>query len=76
MCAIHTGSRFGTRGVRVVTNASRDAMDVGSAFDEVRCRGRPNRAGLAPQWQVPSLRDDVPLATGTTKPGLSGVSTQ
>jgi hypothetical protein len=39
-------------------------------------RGRQNRAGLLPQWQVASRQNDDLSATETTKPGLSGVSTR
>jgi hypothetical protein len=75
------------RGVRVVTNVGRDAMDA-IVLSDVQCgSGRRKRAGLAPQWQVPSLAVIAMSAlrarhagnreaTETTKPGLSGVSTQ
>jgi hypothetical protein len=55
-------------------------------LDGRRVGGRPKRAGLAPEWQVPILRTgdvgpcgpdtpDVSQVTETTKPSLSGVST-
>ena len=42
-------------------------MDAGVPFDERRTSGRRRRVGLAPQWQVPSLRFDDAQATVTQK---------
>ena len=54
-----------------------DAMVPGPlALNDRQCRGRQRRAGLAPQWQVPSPAVMNRETTETTKPGLSGVSTR
>jgi hypothetical protein len=45
---IVTPSRLGKRGVRVVTNVGRDAMDVVVSRDERHEHGRRNRVVLAP----------------------------
>jgi hypothetical protein len=50
-------------------------MDVAVSQDERYGSGRAGRAGLAPQWQVLSLRDDDPAGDGDTKVGLAGART-
>jgi hypothetical protein len=53
-----SSSRLDQRGVSADRHQTwkRDAMDGAASDDERRGHGRPKRVGLAPKWQVPSLR--------------------
>jgi hypothetical protein len=69
-------SRLSMRGGRVVTNARRDAVDVCG----IARRAMPTRTakpcGPGAPMQVPSAWKMFSRATVTTKPGLTGVSTE
>jgi hypothetical protein len=56
----------------IVTDAGRDAVDAGSAFDERRGRGRQNRVVLTPRrWRQVGENKFSPM-TVTKKPDRRG----